>query len=148
MKVSTLVLLIGATAAKRDSKLDGSLSSVPIASLAAKSHGSLSQLNRDEEDTGYANEDTVDTADYVTGAPINPSALIQLNKNDKLDGTLSVVQIQAPHHEKMVRLHDDDEDATGYANHETVDVSDYVTGAPANLVQLRKSDTDGTLSIV
>lgn len=91
MKSSTLILLIGATMAKNDNSHQGQLVSIPIASLASQ-HGSKSsyglvQRDDDDSDMGYANASTVDMTDYVTSAP----ELIQLNKNDKLDGTLSVV---------------------------------------------------------
>ena len=93
MKSATLLLLVGATMAKNDSAHEGQMVSIPIASLvskqSAKSTYGLVQ-KEDDDETGYANESTVDASDYVTNAP----QLVQLDRNDKLQGTLSLVDIQ------------------------------------------------------
>jgi hypothetical protein len=104
----------------------------------------LTQAKDDESETGYANEGTVDVSDYISSAP---AQLVQLRKNDKLDGTLSIVQIKAPKSLKNIRIADDDENMTGYTNQATVDESEYTSSAP-QLVQLNKGDSDGKISIV
>ena len=93
MKSATLLLLVGATMAKNNSAHEGQMVSIPIASLVSKQSSKSTYglvQKEDEEETGYANESTVDATDYVTNAP----QLVQLDRNDKLQGTLSLVGIQ------------------------------------------------------
>jgi len=142
-----LLLLLGYSAAKNNDAHEGQLVSIPIASLASKhspARSTYGLVQKDEEEeTGYANEQTVDATDYVTNAP----TLVQLSKNDKLDGTLSVVEVKKAHYAKAAK--EENEEETGYGNHETVNVEDYITGAPTSLVMLKKKDdSDGTLSVV
>jgi hypothetical protein len=91
MKSTTLMLLIGASIAKNNASHQGQLVSMPLSSLSNHHHSRSSLVQRREEDmddeTGYANESTIDSVDYIDSAP----TLVQLNKNDKLEGTLSVV---------------------------------------------------------
>jgi hypothetical protein len=141
---SVLALLLGVSSAKNNSKLDGTLSTLEISSLVHRPQYGLTQKDDEESETGYANQDTVDVSDYTSSAP---AQLVQLSKNDKLDGTLSIVQIKAPKSLKNVRLADDDENMTGYANQATVDESEYTTSAP-QLVQLNKGDSEGRTSVV
>ena len=93
MKSATLLLLLGATMAKSNSAHEGQMVSIPIASLVSKQSSTKSTFGlvqkEDDDETGYANESTVDASDYVTSAP----QLVQLDRNDKLQGTLSLVDI-------------------------------------------------------
>ena len=142
---SVLALLLGVASAKNDKNLDGTLSTVSISSLVHRPQYGLTQVKDDDEsETGYANQDTVDVSDYTSSAPVQ---LVQISKNDKLDGTLSIVQIKAPKSLKNVRIADDDENMTGYTNQATVDESEYTSSAP-QLVQLNKGDSEGKTSVV
>ena len=93
MKSTTLLLLVGASMAKNNVAHEGNMVSIPIASLVSKSSGAKSTYGLvqkdDDDETGYGNESTVDTSDYVTNAP----QLVQLDRNDKLQGTLSLVDV-------------------------------------------------------
>lgn len=141
-----LALFLGAASAKSNKNLDGTLSTVSLASLVHKPQYTLTQHKDDDDsETGYANQDTVDVSDYTSSAPVQ---LLQLSKNDKLDGTLSVVQIRAPKSQKMVRISDDDDNMTGYSNEATVDEGQYAKDAPVQLIQLSKGDTEGKTSVV
>jgi hypothetical protein len=150
---TVLALLLGVASAKNNKNLEGSLSTVSLASLVHKPNYArfgLSQAQDDDEsETGYSNQDTVDVSDYTSSAP---AQLVQLNKNNsKLDGTLSIVEVRALKPEKMARK-DDDEAETGYANQATVDEAEYASSAPispSELIQLNKADSsEGKSSIV
>ena len=144
---STFLLLGSATQAKND-KLEGSLSTVSIASLVHKApRYALQQQDDEDNEIGYSNQNTVDVSDYVNSAP---ASLVQLSKNANLDGTLSVVEIRKPTPEKMVKMNpnEDDDEETGYANQATVDVEGYTSSAPAQLIQLNKDSNEGKTSVV
>ena len=136
--------------AKNNSAHDGTMVTIPIASLVSKPAATKSTYGlvqkEDEDETGYANESTVDATDYVTSAP----QLVQLDKNDNLQGTLSLVDIQQTKKAKAaVEEEDSQESETGYGAFETVNVEDYVTGAPTSLIMLKKNDpSEGTVSVV
>ena len=102
------MLLLGAATSK-GSNVQGELSTIPIANLKARSPVSRSTFaQRDEDDLsyGYNVEATVDSSDYINNTP----SLVQLNKNQSLDGSLSIVEIRKPAPEKMVRLSQDEDE--------------------------------------
>ena len=100
--------------------------------LVAKKKPSRSFLTRDDEEYGYADEDTINAAEYVAGAPANDEKVLLRDTTDP-DGATSVVSFKPFKRERTSKLgsgHSMDEfaedNSNGYTDLAQFDQQTYV----------------------